>query len=78
MLAKQTNRDLLVLRNGVTKYRIGRIGSLRQGIQTHRTDQDVVPTPRVGVKVELKLGLCPIHTADADATKLSSCVASAV
>jgi len=36
---------------GATKHLIGRIGPLRQGKPTHRTQQDVVPTPRVGVMV---------------------------
>jgi len=34
-----------------------RIGPLHQGKPTHRTNQDVVPTPRVGVGVGLWLEL---------------------
>jgi len=45
------------LMSGATKYRIGRIGhSLRQGKPKHRTDQDIVPTPRVGVRVTAGVG----------------------
>jgi len=44
--ASSTDAD----KSGETKYRIGHIRLLRQDKPTHRTDQDVVPTPRVGVK----------------------------
>jgi len=39
--------------SGVTKYRIGRIGPLRQGKPTHRIDQDV---QTLGLGVRLVLG----------------------
>ena len=32
-----------------------RVGPLRQGKPTHRTDQDVVPTPRVGIGVGVRV-----------------------